>query len=458
MAFIRRIKKGGSVYLAEVESYREGGKVRQRVLRYIGKEVAGEVVRRVESASIEVERVRRWADYHALHKAAQELGLEHLLGEDTRHILLLVYTQLADHGGLHKLPEKAEHIALKEILGIEKLVDKHLYEALDSLEELDFERVEEQVLSRLLKERPERKALLLDVTDTYFSGSQANWKARRGKQGKHAKLVQIALAVTKEEGFPIMHRLFEGNTGNTRILQDMLLDVKLRNFDVTVVDRGMSCRENLRDLDALGQKIICGLAKNAKIEADHLARIEREDIYQPACRVKLKSTAVYVKSFDYLAGKLIAVYNPALEAQKRDAAMENPESYDAGKAKYCGYSLLYHTTGFTDAEVVRTYFERDMVEKAYRELKTTIDLNPVRKYRLGRVKAHVKICYLAYALLAYMGHKLRPLGLTPVSALEKLQSAYLVDFSSKKENFKWSKCVTLSNEQKNILKALNCSV
>jgi len=34
----------------------------------------------------------------------------------------------------------------------------------------------------------------------------------------------------------------------------------------------------------------------------------------------------------------------------------------------------------------------------------------------------------------------------------------LVDFSSKKENFKWSKCVTLSNEQKNILKALNCSV
>jgi hypothetical protein len=38
MAFIRRIKKNKSIYLAEVENYRDGGKVRQRVIRYIGTE------------------------------------------------------------------------------------------------------------------------------------------------------------------------------------------------------------------------------------------------------------------------------------------------------------------------------------------------------------------------------------------------------------------------------------
>ncbi len=38
MAFIRRFKKGDSINLALVESYREGGKVNQRVIEYRGKE------------------------------------------------------------------------------------------------------------------------------------------------------------------------------------------------------------------------------------------------------------------------------------------------------------------------------------------------------------------------------------------------------------------------------------
>jgi phage gp37-like protein len=35
MAFIRKIKTKSGTYLAEVESYRDNGKVRQRVLRYV---------------------------------------------------------------------------------------------------------------------------------------------------------------------------------------------------------------------------------------------------------------------------------------------------------------------------------------------------------------------------------------------------------------------------------------
>ncbi|MBU1475420.1 MAG: hypothetical protein KJ768_11230, partial [Acidobacteria bacterium] len=39
MSFIRKIKKGDSVYLAEVENQRIGGKVVQKHLRYVGKQV-----------------------------------------------------------------------------------------------------------------------------------------------------------------------------------------------------------------------------------------------------------------------------------------------------------------------------------------------------------------------------------------------------------------------------------
>ena len=38
MAFIRRVKRHGHTYLQEVENYREDGKVKQRALRWLGRE------------------------------------------------------------------------------------------------------------------------------------------------------------------------------------------------------------------------------------------------------------------------------------------------------------------------------------------------------------------------------------------------------------------------------------
>ena len=39
MAFIRKIKTKSGTYLAEVEGYRKDGKVKQRVIKYLGKEI-----------------------------------------------------------------------------------------------------------------------------------------------------------------------------------------------------------------------------------------------------------------------------------------------------------------------------------------------------------------------------------------------------------------------------------
>jgi len=62
MSYIRKIKKNNSVYLAEVESYRKEGKVKQRVLRYLGKEIDGKAVKRVSSDNIEVVAVKQYLD------------------------------------------------------------------------------------------------------------------------------------------------------------------------------------------------------------------------------------------------------------------------------------------------------------------------------------------------------------------------------------------------------------
>lgn len=55
MAFIRKIKKGNAIYLAKVESYRQDGKVKQRVLEYVGKEENGVPVQKIDINKIEVD-------------------------------------------------------------------------------------------------------------------------------------------------------------------------------------------------------------------------------------------------------------------------------------------------------------------------------------------------------------------------------------------------------------------
>lgn len=59
MSFIRRIKKKSGVYQAEVESYRQDGKVKQRVIRYVGKEVDGHAGKQIEVENIEVCSVKK---------------------------------------------------------------------------------------------------------------------------------------------------------------------------------------------------------------------------------------------------------------------------------------------------------------------------------------------------------------------------------------------------------------
>ena len=58
MSFIRKYKKDGKTYLAEVKSVREDGKVTQKFIRYVGKEVDGETIITTSTKDLEVNEVK----------------------------------------------------------------------------------------------------------------------------------------------------------------------------------------------------------------------------------------------------------------------------------------------------------------------------------------------------------------------------------------------------------------
>jgi hypothetical protein len=81
MPFIRKIKKNGKIYLAEVKSERINGKCVQKHIRYIGKEVDGETKLAASISDIEIEEVKVFGPLIVLHHLAEEIGLPDLLGE-----------------------------------------------------------------------------------------------------------------------------------------------------------------------------------------------------------------------------------------------------------------------------------------------------------------------------------------------------------------------------------------
>lgn len=456
MAFIRKIKTKSGIYLAEVESVRENGKVRQKVLRYVGKDIQGQVVRRVPSNQIGVSEVRRHADIVVLNHLVEELELKSMLGPKAAEMLLFVYAQLLDRKSIHKMEEWLSQTDLLAVLQIDAMNTTALYAVLKLVDQIDFATVQMHLNAKWQALEPKTEAVVLDITDTYFQGAHVDWKSRRGKDGVYGKLLQIALGVTFTHGFPLSHRLYEGNISNKRILQDMLTDLVKMGYSSIILDRGMYSAENIRRLNSAHFSAIVGVTKTPELKRSFLKTIEREKIFVKDKQVILKNTKVYVTSREFLSGILIAVYNPEAEVAQREEFLEKKKG---NLNEQCfGYSLIYHNTQHSPEEVVRRYFEKDVVERSFRQLKGPLSLRPIRVWLTEHVSAHIKICYLAYALLALLGFKLKNLKISAPDALDKLKSAYRVTLVDSKSSFSWTQTVTLSKIQDQIISATGCSV
>jgi transposase len=177
--------------------------------------------------------------------------------------------------------------------------------------------------------------------------------------------------------------------------------------------------------------------------------IDRNEIYTRNHRIKLKNTEVYCSSIDYLSGKLIIVLNPSMESLKKAHYYEH--SSDESIARYLGYSLIYHNTSLSVEEVIKKYFDKDSVERAFKQMKGVLDLRPVRVWLKSHIEGHVKICYLAYAILSYLGYVMEKIDISGSEAIDLMKPGYRVYLEDSKSGFRWEKIVTQSAIQSKIM-------
>jgi transposase len=494
MSYIKRIKKNGKIYLAEVESKRINGKIVQRHIKYLGKEADGKTILSSSISNISIEEVKLHGPLIALNYFCEKIGLSEILGEYGDELLSLVFAHCIDYKSINQMSRWFKRTDLNMILDLEKLTEDRILKALDSIhEENDIERIEAEIFEKIQSiYEIDTTGVIYDVTNTYLYGKNCPFgqfgKDKEGVKGR--PLIQIGLGVTKKDGIPIFHKTFNGNISDSRTLHDLITSFKKYKITsgIIVYDRGITSGNNIKQVKKLKWDTICGLASNNTLKDISRKIISENKLIDIKKRIKLNSTIFYVFSQEYtiedIKGILLVCYNEQKAKDIRESRYDeiknaqelkkNGEQIKSGLEKYFygngninhkvvsqeeefdGFSFVFSTKKIRVDEIMRLYFhDKDIIEKAFQSLKGIVKLRPIRHWLSNRVRSHIFICYLSYLLLSLLKLSLKKINMSPIKALRELDSLYKVYIKDKQKGFELSRTVALTKIQEKILKSID---
>jgi transposase len=382
--------------------------------------------------------------------------------------------------------------ALDDLLHIEsgKINDTRLYRCLDRL--LPLKTKIEQHLKQRFGElfQAEFDVLLYDLTSTYVEGTaEENPMMRRGYSRDHRPdCEQLVLAlIVNSDGFPFSYELFDGNRADVSTVEAILRTVERKHGKarrVWIFDRGVVSEENLVAIRKRGGQYLVGTprSKLKQFEQELLKddfekirpEVEVKQILIPGgeetyilCRTagrKEKEKAIrsrfVAKIEKALAGleKRIAegklkdrdkmflrlgriqashpqvadLYEMEVKDSKEGPRLvwrQKPEQQQWLEAREGAYLLRTNLTVNGAADLWKKYMQLTEVEAAFRTLKSELAIRPLFHQLEKRVKAHVLVAFLGYALQVTLKHLLKRSGseYSSTQALKRLAEIRSVD-------------------------------
>jgi transposase len=321
----------------------------------------------------------------------------------------------------------------------------------------------------------------------------ANPQAQRGHSRDHrpeCKQVCIALVVTRE-GIPLAHEVFDGNRVDVTTVQEIVgkIETRFGKADrVWVMDRGMASEKNFEWLASGDRRYVIGACRSdlRRFEQQLIETKDWQSIRNDVevklcpnesgtetfilCRSEMrreKDRAIVARAAERLTAclerlrkRLISARSPidrdrvnqqigrmlsrhSRAAQKFAVEVRANPSHASGlslvvkenhawqlwseRSAGC-YLLRSNVTGWTEEDLWRT-IQLTEAEAAFHIQKSDLSIRPVWHQRADRVRAHIFVCFLAYALWKtleqWMAHA--KLGNSPRFILEELRQVQSVD-------------------------------
>ena len=301
--FVREKTARGHRYLYLVESVREGGRVRQRIVRALGRKdvllAGGELERLLASLARHAERAVVLSELAAGQIACTRIGGPLLFGRLWQRLGIPdVLDELLRGRGfefpveravfvvvLHRLFASGSDRACEKwmadyaIPGADGLQLHHFYRAMAWLgEELEpaaaaqaprcvKDLIEERLFERRRDLFSDLAVVFMDTTTLAFQGGGGTLGARGHSKDHRPDLHQMVLAVVIDgEGRPICTEMMPGNTADVTMLLPVA-DRLRRRFRVgrvcVIADRGMISAATVQALEARGLDYILGVRERS---------------------------------------------------------------------------------------------------------------------------------------------------------------------------------------------------
>jgi len=280
-------------YLNLVESYRDEGKVRQRLIYSFGNiqalstaQIDGILQGLAQYSSLKVlpaDQIeplgsRSYGDIRAIQALWDELKIGSFIRKLLRQrqleidvallTLLMVANRLMDPSSKLGLTRWLHGIYLKEMEG-RPLEVHQFYRALGYLDEIK-PALEEEIFAEVRNLFSLQVDLVFyDITSTFFQGNGPPELAQKGKsRDRRPDKRQIILALLlTQEGLPIAHEVLPGNTADVTTVKQVLKGLQKRfhiRRCIFVGDRGMISRENLQEIQKTGYQYILAVKAREK--------------------------------------------------------------------------------------------------------------------------------------------------------------------------------------------------
>jgi transposase len=360
--------------------------------------------------------------------------------------------------------------ALDDLLGIEegKINDTRLYRCLDRIlpHKTKLERHLKQRYGELFG--AEFDVLLYDLTSTYVEGAaEKNPMMRRGYSRDHrpdCEQMVIALIVNGE-GFPFSYETFDGNRADVSTMETILRMVERKYGKarrIWVFDRGIVSEENLAAIRRRGGQYLVGTPRSQMKQFEQ--ELLKDDWTQVRPEVEVKKAAIPQGEETYIlcrtagrkekekairsrfstrmeealkrlartieTGRLkdrnkmerrlgrIQATHPQVNDLYEVALRDTPEgvrlSWQIKEDRQVwrglregAYMLRTNLETSTAEELWSRYMQLTEAEASFRALKSELSIRPLFHQKESRVKAHVMVAFLGYALWVTLKHLLK---------------------------------------------------
>lgn len=344
----------------------------------------------------------------------------------------------------------------------ETVSEQTIYRAMDNFDDKLKELVEGCVYAKVLEHNQESRLSLVfyDMTTLYFESESEDDLRKTGysKDGKHQHpQIMIGLLVDSF-GYPVAYDIFEGNQSETKTLVPVI-ERLIKRFTIdkpiVVADAALLSKQNLQALQDSGYQYVLG------------GRIKNESTIIKQGILSLKPTHDEPIEQPHPFGRLIVSYSEKrkskdaynrkkglerLEKKVRTGKLNKQHVNNRGYNKYLklegsakisiDYKLFeqdaiwdglkgYVTnTKLPAKQVITSYSNLWQVEKAFRMSKTDLRFRPIFHRKERRIKAHLLICFAAYALYKELEIKLleNEIGLSVQKAIDQLKEVQALTY------------------------------